>query len=380
MVKENLFRLLAELVAINSVNPTLARGPGERAIAQKIGEHLTSLGISPDVNTFAPKRANVAAVVPGRGEAPPLLLNAHIDTVGVGGMPNPFTLRQEGDRWYGRGAYDMKGSVAVMLALAEAWVASPPPGDIYLTFVADEEDRSLGMEVLIREWLPRYAPPAGAIVLEPTEEQLGVAHKGFAWLEIEVQGVAAHGSRPDEGVDAILPLGLALNELRAIQEELAHRAPHPLLGRASLHASIIEGGEAWCVYPPRARLGWERRTLPDESLDEIRTELERVLAAVLRPPSRHTALARVVFARPPHQVNRTAWPVRLLKAAGVEEEAGMAYWTDAALLREAGIPTVLYGPAGHGAHADDEWVSGESLVRVYETLQRAAAQMAEVSA
>lgn len=380
MVKERLFQLTSQLVAINSVNPTLAHGPGERAIAEHIGRHLEALGLTPDVHQFASKRANVAAVVPGRGEAPPLLLNAHIDTVGAGGMPNPFTLRQEGDRWYGRGAYDMKGSAAVMLALAETWVRTPPPGDIYLTFVADEEDRSLGMETLIREWLPKQKPPAGAIVLEPTEEQLGIAHKGFAWLEIEVHGVAAHGSRPDEGVDAILPLGLALNELRNIQDELAKRDPHPLLGRASLHASMIEGGEAWCVYPPRARLAWERRTLPDESLDDIRTELERVLAAVLRPPSRHTALARLVFARPPHQVSRSAWPVRLLQAAGVAPEAGMAYWTDAALLREAGIPTVLYGPAGHGAHADDEWVSGESLVRVYETLENAVSRMAEVTA
>nr|WP_290669200.1 M20/M25/M40 family metallo-hydrolase [Ardenticatena sp.] len=379
MVEERLFQLTSQLVAINSVNPTLARGPGERAIAEQIARQLEALGLTPEVHKFAPKRANVVAVVPGRGETPPLLLNAHIDTVGAGGMPNPFTLRQAGDRWYGRGAYDMKGSVAVMLALAEIWGRTPPPGDIYLTFVADEEDRSLGMETLIREWLPQQPPPAGAIVLEPTEEQLGIAHKGFAWLEIEVHGVAAHGSRPDEGVDAILPLGLALNELRHIQEELAQQTPHPLLGQASLHASLIEGGEAWCVYPPQARLGWERRTLPNESLDTIRTELERVLAAVLRPPSRHTALARLVFARPPHEVSREAWPVRLLRAAGVETEAGMAYWTDAALLREAGIPTVLYGPAGHGAHADDEWVSGRSLVRVYDTLQRAVAHMAEVS-
>jgi len=358
MVEERLFQLTSQLVAINSVNPTLAHGPGERAIAEHIGRHLEALGLTPEVHRFASKRANVMVVVPGRGEAPPLLA---------------------GDRWYGRGAYDMKGSAAVMLALAETWVRTPPPGDVYLTFVADEEDRSLGMETLIREWLPKQQPPAGAIVLEPTEEQLGIAHKGFAWLEIEVHGVAAHGSRPDEGVDAILPLGLALSELHQIQEELSQRAPHPLLGQASLHASLVEGGEAWCVYPPRARLGWERRTLPDESLDVIRTEMERVLAAVLRPPSRHRALARLVFARPPHEVSRNAWPVRLLRTAGVETEVGMAYWTDAALLREAGIPTLLYGPVGHGAHADDEWVSGRSLLRVYETLQRAVAHMAEVS-
>ena len=246
----------------------------------------------------------------------PLLLNSHLDTVGVEGMPDPFTLRREDDRLYGRGAYDMKGSIAVMLLLAEFFIRHPPPLDIFLTFVADEEDKSAGMEHLVDKWLPSVSPrPIGAIFLEPTEEAIGVGHKGFNWYELEVNGKAAHGSRPEEGIDAILPLRSALDELDKIQQDLKARDPDPLLGYASVHSSIIAGGTELSVIPSHASLSWERRTLPGESQADLNRELERILQAVRNHPGGHQADARELFVRRPHRVPDDAWILDRLQKA-----------------------------------------------------------------
>lgn len=370
-MQKRLHQLLDELVVINSVNPTLADGPGEAEIVEYIATLLRDMGLDPHVQTVAPKRANVVAIIAGTRGGPALLINAHVDTVGTEGMDDPFTMRRDDDRLYGRGTYDMKGSAAVMLALAERLVETPPPGDVILTFVADEEDRSIGTEYLVEQWLPALGQlPAGAFVLEPTEETIGVAHKGFAWLEVSVEGRAAHGSRPTEGVDAIMPLGAALSELRDIQNELLAREPHPLLERASLHASLIDGGTAWSVYPAGATLKWERRTLPGETTEDLRRELSRVLAAIGRVPGEHTTSGTLVFERLPHTVPDDSLPVILLQeAVPAAEITGMTFWTDAALLGQAGIPTVIYGPKGHGPHAVDEWVSLASLERVTQVIE-----------
>ena len=368
-MEQRLQELLRDLVACNSINPTLAGGPGEANIAALIANKLEALGVRPSVQEVMPGRANTVAVIRGRGEAPPLLFNAHVDTVGVEDMMDPFTLRREGDRLYGRGSYDMKGSAAVMLALAERYAAAPPPGDVLLTFVAYEEDHSLGTEYVVQHWLPTLeTPPAAAIVLEPTEEKIAVAHKGFAWLQVAVIGRAAHGSRPDEGVDAALPLGAALRELTAIAGELAAQPADPLLGHASLHVSQLSGGTAWSVYPAHAGLSWERRTLPGESDTVIDDELGRVVQALTDEPGNHRCNGSIVFSRLPHRVPVESLPVRLLQRACPDSDiAGVAFWADSALLGEH-IPTALYGPKGHGAHAIDEWVSLSSLVRVYEAV------------
>jgi acetylornithine deacetylase len=287
-------------------------------------------------------------------------------------MTDPFTLRQEEDKLYGRGAYDMKGSVAVMLLLADFLIRHPPPLDILLTFVADEEDKSAGMEYLVDNWLLAVSPrPIGAIFLEPTEEEIGVSHKGFNWYELEVNGKAAHGSRPEEGIDAILPLRSALEELNRIQHDLMERDPDPLLGYASLHSSIIEGGTELSVIPSHARLQWERRTLPGESQRDLAQELERILQAVKNHPGGHATTAREFFVRPPHRVPDDALILKRLQQASPQSAAvGLSFWADSALAAQAGIPSVLFGPIGHGAHAVDEWVSLKSLIRVYEVLKK----------
>jgi len=371
-LEKQFISLLSRLVGINSINSTLSMGPGEGELAELILNYLRELNLAAEIQTIAPGRANVLAVLPGSSRERSILLNSHLDTVGVEGMIHPFTLRQEGDKLYGRGTYDMKGSVAIMLLLAEYFVKYPPPADILLTFVADEEDLSTGMEYLVNHWLKDITPrPSGAIFLEPTEEEIGVSHKGFNWYELEVFGKTAHGSRPEQGIDAILPLRSVLDELSRIQAELLIREPDPLLGHGSLHSSIIEGGTELSVIPGQSRLKWERRTLPGESQQNLDLELKRMVQAAENHPGDHEVRARELFVRLPHKVPDEARVLEhLQKASPQSQKVGLSFWADSALGAQAGIPSVLFGPIGHGAHAVDEWVSLKSLIRVYEVLKR----------
>jgi acetylornithine deacetylase len=379
-LETDLIPLLSALVAINSINPTLSGGPGEKEIATFCARWLQERGVSAKAVECAPGRCNVYAVIPGRGKTKPILLNSHLDTVGVEGMEAPFTLGRDGIRALGRGAYDMKASVALEMLLAVHFAHNPPPGDLYLTLVADEEDVSLGMEALVRDWLPTVTTPGGAIVLEPTEEGIGLAHKGFGWLEVTVRGRAAHGSRPKEGIDAICRLGSLLVALNALQHRLETAAAHPMLGHGSVHASTVQGGSAWSIYPASATLRYERRTLPGTSDTDLLTEIDELLAEA-GLSAEMVAEKKVVFTRPPLMTERNATVVQRLRAATSGEGddpsehpyVGLPFWTDGALLGAAGLLTVIYGPIGGGAHADVEWVELPSVLRVYEAVRQVIA-------
>ena len=371
-MENRIITLLSELVRINSVNRTLSKGPGEREIADFIAQDLKAQKLDAEIQNVGDNQKNVVAIIPGNARDRSLLLNAHLDTVGVEGMEEPFTLTRKGDKLYGRGTYDMKGSIAIMLLLADYFTRHSPPLDILLTFVSDEEDKSTGMEYLVEKWLPQVSPaPVGGIFLEPTEENIGVCHKGFTWYELAVTGKAAHGSRPEQGIDAILPLRSALKELSNIQAELSDRNPDPLLGYPSIHSSIIKGGSELSVIPSQSCLQWERRSLPDESPQDLHYEMERIIQAVNNHAGDHTAKGREFFVRPPYQVPDDAQILeRLQKVTPQSKLVGLSFWADSALAGAMGIPSVLFGPAGHGAHAVDEWVSLGSLMRVYETLKK----------
>jgi acetylornithine deacetylase len=228
------------------------------------------------------------------------------------------------------------------------------------------------MEYFIEKWIGEMAfLPVGSLFLEPTEENIGLCHKGFIWHEIEVFGKAAHGSRPHKGVDGILPLRAALDEIAGIQLELLEREADPLLGHATLHASMIQGGEGWSTIPSRSSLRWERRTLPGESKESLMRELDRVIRAVQNYPGNHKVSGREVFFRPPYRVPEDAEILnRLQQVSPQSKQIGLSFWSDSALTGLRGIPSVIFGPTGHGAHAKDEWVSLKSLVRVYETLKK----------
>jgi acetylornithine deacetylase len=360
--------LLEAIVRIPSVNPSLVPGaPGEAGVARHLAAACERLGMRVTVEAPAPSRPNVVAVLPGTdpGAGSRLLLNGHMDTVGVSGMDAPFEPRRQGDRLYGRGAYDMKGSLAAMVGAVAAIRAAGMRlrGEVILTFVADEEHLSLGTAALAGS-LRAHA----AIVTEPTALRICVAHKGFAWATIRTEGRAAHGSDHVAGVDAIMFMGRVLEALERFDREVLARRIHPLLGRASLHASTIQGGEGWSTYPPSCVLGVERRTLPHETGDGVRAELEGLLGSLAHCDPRFRASLEMVGERPGLQVEPRAPIVQTLHRACTQvlgadpEEMGAAYWCDAALLAAAGVPTVVFGPSGEGAHARVEYVDLPSVI------------------
>jgi acetylornithine deacetylase len=365
-----LAELTARLVAIDSVNPTLVPGgAGEAEIARFVADWLGEAGL--EVELVGPAaRPSVIGVAQGAGGGRSLMLNAHTDTVGVAGMEHPLDARLENGRLYGRGAYDMKGSLAaVMLAGREA-ARLRLRGDVVVAAVADEEAASIGTEAV----LERLRTDA-AIVAEPTGLTVGVAHKGFVGLELETEGRAAHGSRPDLGLDAIAKMGRVLMGIETLDRGLRATPGHPLLGTGSLHASLIEGGQELSSYPASCRLEAERRIVPGETAEQAEDELRLLLAGLAADDPDFRASVRVLFAREPFEI-ATDDPLVVLvrRLAGGAELSGQAYWADSGLLGAAGIPTVLFGPAGEGAHAVVEWVDLTSLERCFEVYLAAAAE------
>src|SRR5262252_3671062 len=236
---DSAIRLLRDLVAINSVNPTLVPGaPGEREVANAVAAEMRRIGLDVTVDDVAPGRPNVVGVLEGKAPGRALMFCGHTDTVGVSGMTDPFTPIERDGRLYGRGAQDMKGGVAAMISAAAAIAHSGlDAGRLIVAAVVDEEHSSIGADALVRTW----TADAG-VVTEPTDLEIAVGHKGFAWVEVAVEGRAAHGSRPAEGQDAILRLGRVMSRLEALDRALQAQTPHPLVGTGSLHASFVQGG------------------------------------------------------------------------------------------------------------------------------------------
>ena len=371
-MQSKLIQYITDLVAINSVNPDLSTdGQGELEIAQYVHEHFQKLGIDSKIDIVYGNRCNTTALLNGQNSNQILLLNGHLDTVGIEGMDNPFTIRKDGDRLYGRGTYDMLAGCAIQMCLANHFVEHSSPISLAFTFVCDEENKSMGMEHLVENFLPLLpSKPFLGIFLEPTEEMIGISHKGYNWYEIIIKGLAAHGSRPEEGVNAIFPMQYALEKLDKINRKLSEEDPHPYLGHATLHPGLINGGTAQSVIAAEATLNWERRTLPGETQQKLELELKEVVEAVESAPGNHKVIAKQVYSRPPNQLEEDSL-IRMLKhATGNKLYSGMSYWADSALATQAGIPSVLFGPAGHGAHAIDEWVSESSMINCYKSLKK----------
>jgi acetylornithine deacetylase len=375
-------RLLRDLVAIDSVNPSLVPGAaGEAAIAQAVAAHLRRLGLDVEIQEVAPGRANVIGVLEGRGAGRSLMLCGHLDTVGVDGMDAPFDPVERDGRLYGRGAQDMKGGVAAMIDAARVITQGGrdglPAGRLIVAAVVDEEYASLGADALVTRWRAD-----GAVVTEPTDMQIAIGHKGFAWFDVETKGRAAHGSRPREGRDAILRMGRVLQALEALDRQLQAAAPHPLMGTASLHASIIEGGRELSSYPDRCALKLERRTVSGETHHGVTREIEDILERLRGADAEFEASLTPLFARPSYEVaadhdlpralqqakQRALQVHRPEPEATADDFVGMSFWTDAAVLGSAGIPSVLFGPGGAGLHSVEEYVEVQDVLRCRDTL------------
>jgi acetylornithine deacetylase len=362
-VVEDAVDLLRQLVAIDSVNPTLVQGgAGESAIAAFIADWATAEGLEAERLEAAEGRPSVIVRARGSGNGRTLLLCGHIDTVGVEGMTEPHSPRIDGDRLYGRGAYDMKAGVAAALIACREAARTGLAGDVVVAAVADEEHSSIGVQEALRA-----VRADAAIVTEPTELELVVAHKGFVWAEVEVTGRSAHGSRPHLGVDAIAKMGPVLVALKELDERVQAGRKHPLVGPGSLHASLIEGGQEFSSYPARCLLTAERRWIPGETLAEVQAQLRE---AVGEAGEFRLGISREPFETPPDD----PFVQLVARVSGDSEPGGVSYWADSGLIAAAGIPTVLFGPIGEGAHAEVEWVDLDSVERVRDVVLAVAAE------
>jgi acetylornithine deacetylase len=361
-----LTQVLVEMVQINSSNPSLTPGaPGEAALGEHIAEQMSALGLEVTTHELGPNRVNVVGILPGKGEGRSLMINGHMDTVGVQGMEAPFAATIRDGKLYGRGSQDMKGSLAAMLAVVKALGDADIElaGDLILTAVADEEYASLGTDDIVRH----YTADA-AIVTEPTNLAICRAHRGFIWYAIETIGRAAHGSRYQDGIDAIMHMGRFLAELDRLEQELRARPPHELAGPPSIHASTIHGGTELSVYPARCRLEIEWRSVPGETVEGATAELQAIIDKLSAQDPTFKATVTPFLHRAPFSVETDAPIVSVLEQAAYRRlgnhppHVGAPFWTDAAILQEAGIDTVLIGPIGAGLHSDEEWVDLRSVV------------------
>ncbi|QFY09786.1 M20/M25/M40 family metallo-hydrolase [Nonomuraea phyllanthi] len=360
--------LLARLVALDSVNPDLVPGgAGESAIAGFCGAWLAARGFEVHRLEERPGRPSLVAIARGTGGGRSLMLNGHLDTVGLAGYDgDPLEPRISDGRMFGRGTFDMKGGVAAMMvAAARATAEGPLRGDVIVACVADEEHASSGTEEVLKSFTAD-----AAVVAEPSHLELTLAHKGFAWFDVEIVGRAAHGSRPELGVDAIAKAGHFLVALEDLGRRLAQGPAHPLLGTGTVHASVIRGGEEASTYPASCRITLERRTIPGESADGVERELTTVLDHLASTVADFAYRLNRGLYREPFEADPRS-PIARTLARHAERALGHPpvvraepYWTDCALLDRAGIPCLLFGVDGAGAHAATEYVELTSLERL----------------
>jgi acetylornithine deacetylase len=366
--------LLASLIAIDSVNPSLeASGGGERHLAAFLAERLAAAGLATELVEVAPGRPNLIARLTGSRPGPTLMLNAHLDTVGVHGMVAPFAPREANGRMYGRGSADTKAGLAAMVVAAERLAASRHfSGTLVLCGVADEEYLSAGTEHSLRS-----VSADACVVAEDTALDLITAHQGFGWYEVETVGRAAHGMHPDVGIDAIAHMGLVLADLARYDCEVLAHDVHPLAGRAVFHNSTIHGGSELGIYPERCVLGIEIGCNPGMRMAARRAELEALLQARRADDPGFSGCIRIVVEREPFEVESSARIVAVMEAAGAAYgrrpvRRGANAWMDAALIQAAGIPTVVFGPGGAGHHSSEESVELSQVTAAAEILEAAA--------
>jgi acetylornithine deacetylase len=369
--------LLKELVKIDSVNPTLVPGAkGEEEIAEYVANWLKALGLKAKVDKIEAKRCNAVGALKGAGGGKSLMLNGHIDTVGYDYMTiDPLKPVIKDGRMYGRGTFDMKGGLVASLAALKAVVDSGTQlkGDVVVAAVCDEEYASIGTERVMEK-----TRVDAAIVGEPSALQIERCHKGFAWIDVETKGLAAHGSAWQVGVDAIVEMGKVLTSLEALGAKHQKRR-HPLVGPASVHAGTIKGGLELSTYPDKCLLQIERRLIPGEERKDVEEEMETLLKGIADKDPKFTASYEIIFYRGSMDVPETSDICQTIAACSKEAIkltpafTGGSGWLDTQIIWGKGIPAVAYGPAGDGAHAAVEWVDLDTVMdaaRVQELVLR----------
>lgn len=365
--------LARRLIEIDSTNPALIPGAaGETAIADFVAHWLSEHGFTVSRIGRNADRPTIVGIAKGSGGGKSLMLNGHLDTVGTATYRGDGLAPEVRDgRLYGRGAFDMKGGVAAILVGAARAVEAGVSGDVIVTLVADEEFGSQGTE----DALALYTADA-AIVAEPSGLELTVAHRGFAWFQLEITGLAAHGSMPEQGVDAIAHAARVLRALDTLRVRLESRPAHPYVGHGTVRVSTITGGVDAATVAPSCTLTIERRFLPGESVDHVEAELRESLGGLLgQHDSGATAILRQIVARGAFEAHPESAIVAEVATASRDvlgsepARRGEPFWTDAGLIAEAGIPCVIIGVDGGGAHADEEWATTRSIEQLAQIIE-----------
>jgi acetylornithine deacetylase/succinyl-diaminopimelate desuccinylase-like protein len=403
-------KLLAELIALPSVNPAFVPPPpavsarqarsshpfaGEKRVADFVASVAARAGLEVELQPVFGVRGHVRALESGdmlphsqieRSNIiarllPPgkirqtILLAPHLDTVGAD--DSQFVPRRKNGRLYGRGACDTKGSVAAMLtALCELANAKSRPQETEIVFagLVDEENAQAGSRAFVGQasrLSPFFqkvgdrrdaCPTVLAIVGEPTRLQVVTAHKGSLWLQLETRGRAAHGATPQLGKNAVHEMARIVDLLETDYAARLRRRRHPLLGSATVNVGTIRGGEQPNIVPDRCAITIDRRTLPGETESGVRREIAAMLRAKKLPAKiSSTKLAPCL----PLETNPKLPLVRqFLRSVGQTRPMGVDFFCDAAVLSAGGIPSVVFGPGDIAqAHTSDEWISLASLER-----------------
>ena len=356
-------KLLADLVRIESVTPWLIPdGSGERAAAAFVAAWAADLPVEVEVAEIAPGRVNTLMRLPGAAAGPTLCVNAHLDTVGFANWRDrALEPVVEGDRMIGLGAADDKaGCVAGLLALRELIeTGATLRGDLLVALVADEEGVSIGTEAL----LSSRSIDAMMIVEPDRLPRAIVQHQGFGWIDVVVHGKPAHGSAPDDGVDAIVHMAEVVQRLHRLDVDVFAANPDPMNGRTVFHTGTISGGTDYATYPGSAVLGIEIGTQPGEHLSDRVADIEAIFEEVHELDGRFSGEVVVQLDREPFLAQGHEALYAAMDAASEEvlgkplEPAGLNAWADSGLTQAAGVPTVMFGPLGGNFHAPEEWVS-----------------------
>ncbi|KAL2813904.1 tryptophan synthase beta subunit-like PLP-dependent enzyme [Aspergillus granulosus] len=371
--------LTSMLTKINSSNPTLslADGAGESQICDYLAAWFAHRGMEVHRIETIPGRPSVVGVLRGAGGGKSLMFNGHVDTVSLASyekdpLSGAIGTRDGQQVVLGRGSLDMKGGLAAALAAVATAKAScyPLRGDVIVAAVSDEEDASQGTQDLLAAGWRADA----AVVPEPTSGVIAHAHKGFVWVEVSILGVAAHGSNHVGGVDAILHAGWFLRAL----EEYQQRLPvDDVLGPATLHCGLIQGGEEASSYPAKCTVTIEFRTIPGQTEESIVRDIQALLEDIQKEnPRFRFAEPKATLSRPAHKIESNHPLINKVAECAAEAMGSrplvqsVPFWCDAALLSSVGIPSVVFGPSGHGLHGKEEWVEVESLQHMQGTFTK----------
>jgi acetylornithine deacetylase len=369
--------IMEKLVSINSVNPCIEKGQGEIEVSEYIADFLEKLGLEVRTQEVVDGRFNLIGTLKGSGKGKNLMFNGHTDTVGIRNMSiEPLKPLVENGRLHGRGSCDMKGPIAAMIVALKTLSESKVElkGSVSLSTVVGEEFDNVGANKLVTE--KQFVKLTQALIVgEPTSLQLAIKHKGFANIEVEVEGKAVHGSVPEKGVDAIEKAAKIIVEMEKLKKTFGSKKD-PLLGQPKMHTSTIEGGREWSVVPDRCVVRFELRTIPGYATSQALKDVENIIRELGSKDPDLKAKVRLFLSGEPLNTSHDEPMIKGLQKAikavkGTQPQIiGLPFYTEAAIFAKAlNVPACIIGPGDIAqAHSADEFVRVSEVVeaaRIY---------------